>query len=104
MTTRLREFRRQVPTPDDWSPTIVTDRGERVVDGLAFLDDYPGRAGGRYFVRICFWGGDDLGRDRDFATDDLAEAQRTFEERASWLAGLTSVSLRLLREEGFVNG
>lgn len=74
------------------------------MDGLAFLDDYPGRAGGRYFVRICFWGGDDLGRDRDFATDDLAEAQRTFEERASWLAGLTSVSLRLLREEGFVNG
>jgi len=101
--SRLGELRRRVPTPDDWAPTIVTETGERVVDGMVFFDDYP-NAELRYFVRVCFWGGDDLGRDHDFATNDVVKAGREFRKWREWLENLTSITLAELKALGFVVG
>lgn len=100
---RLAEFKCQVSTPDDWAPTVITETGERVVDAKVFLDDRP-RDPKRYFVRICFWGGDDLGRDHDFFTNDLAEAQTEYDRWFSFLVKLRCVTLAELKDLGFVNG
>lgn len=100
---RLGELLRFVPTPDDWAPTIVTDQGERVARGKVFWDDDP-RVSPRYFVRVCFWGDDDLGRDKDFKTDDFYAARAEYEKWAGWLLGLENVTFMGLASLGFVNG
>ncbi len=98
---RLSEFKKTVATPDDWCPTIVMANGECVVDGKVFLDDYP-REKLRYFARICFWGGDDMGRDLDFATNDIEKAKDFYEKWRAWLEQQTVVTVDGLKALGFV--
>ena len=100
---QLCKYEKLVDTPDDWCPTFATDGGRMFVEGKVFLDDYPDKSL-RYFVRTCFWGGDDMGRELDFATNDITEAKAMFEKWRAWLEAQKVVTLDGLKALGFENG
>lgn len=95
---QLRKCEKTVPTPDDWCPTI-----DGKVDGKVFLDDYPDQKL-RYFARICFWAGDDMGRELDFVTNDLEKAEGFYEKWSAWLEQQTVITVDGLKALGFVTG
>lgn len=95
---QLLKYEKAVATPDDWCPTI-----DGKVDGKVFLDDYPDKEP-RYFARICFWGGDDMGRDLDFASNDLEKAKDFYDVWRAWLEQQAVVTVDGLKALGFVTG
>lgn len=73
------------PTTDNWCPTLPNNK---VRGGLFILSD------GQW--RVCFWGNDDLGMERDFPTYD--EALAIWEEIKKW----DNVRVSYLKTLGFV--
>lgn len=82
-----RNGRRSVekPTPDDWYPSINV---HYVKLSTMSLSD------GKF--RVCVWGGDDFGMERDYATK--AEADAAYDT----LAKAAFISQRMCREMGFI--
>lgn len=73
------------PTSDDWSPNFP--------DGtvrISFLELHDG------MWRVCVWGNDDLGMERDYASTEREAALRLHER----LAGCSDVTQSLCTELG----
>jgi len=93
-----RRYSRHVPTPDDWYPTWANGTAKGSV-----IQNPPWR--GTILVRMCFWGADDFGLEKDFlfAEEDSFGATQRFESLKRQLDGMAIVTQEALREMGFVN-
>ena len=100
-------FERYIPTPDSWSPSFFIT-GRQFVLATVYLrkDEF-----GRFWVRICFWGDDDIGMEKDWyplSSGDHPEARKKahqlFHEQRKWVQGLETVSMVQLKELGFGRG
>lgn len=60
--------RKKIKTREDWCPTV----GGVVEVSLLHLTTFE--------WRVCVWGGDDLGMERDFSADKKQEAQELYEK------------------------
>lgn len=99
---------RLVPTADDWYPSLDGGFAEGTV--MMFLDPYASHTSqkrewceGMFFVRICFWGGDDTGIERDFYCVSLGAAKHLYNRWVKWLGALAIVERDDLKLLGFQN-
>lgn len=91
-----RRYDRSVPTAEDWYPTC-----EGMVKGTVFLQEniqprlaefskFLGKSESevKFWVRVCFWGGDDFGIEMDtyFPTDTAAF--NFYHQKVKWLDNL----------------
>lgn len=102
---RMFKSTRHIPTPDDWYPTLEGGLVEGSV--RMFLDPYTSRerewCEGMFFVRICFWGGDDTGIERDFYCASIDSARALYNRLVKWLGAIAVVSRDDLKKLGFEN-
>lgn len=85
-----------VRTTDDWYPSYtLSPSGERVVE-VTFTQTGP-RPPVDGLWRVCVWGGDDCGMERDFT--DETEAWSCFLQ----VIGSKTVTMKLLREMQFLS-
>jgi hypothetical protein len=86
------------PTNDDWYPAYqVKGWSNLQLVCVSFIQTGPDPARGNGQWRVCVWGADDCGMERDY--DDRSEAMTMFYRVISW----EFVDLKLLREHGFVS-
>jgi hypothetical protein len=86
------------PTNDDWYPVYQVkgwDNLQLVCVSFTQTGPDPARGNGKW--RVCVWGADDCGMERDY--DDRSEAMTMFYRVISW----EFVDLTLLLELGFVS-
>lgn len=76
------------PSSDDWHPTAEDGTVQ-----VSFLELSTGQ------WRVCVWGDDDCGMDRDFAPDEREAASRLYD----LLAGCSDVTKRLCLDLGMVS-
>jgi hypothetical protein len=97
---RLRHhYTRNVPTPDDWYPAHIDKAGGWFAEGTVFLEKkHPGG-----WVRVCFWGDDDFGIEKDMFFDTLDEALECYHREVRWLSRLAMASWRDLLKIGFIH-
>lgn len=92
------EFRRDivtVKTNEDWYPTI---NGELQMSVMRTKWDDPDKPAHWSFIRICIWGGDDFGLEKDYAIDAV-----TFEEALEEADNIPEpVTREWLQAHGFV--
>lgn len=103
-----RSSKRTIPTAGDWYPPIFLTKEGKEITGWEedAREKYEWFVTGTIYlrknwVRVCFWGGDDHGieRDRHFQTEEQAEA---FYERAvEWLSNVAIADEYMLRSVGF---
>ena len=89
-------------TSDDWCPSYkLSQQHDRVkcqkLVEVSFTQTGPDPKHGAGKWRVCAWGGDDLGMDRDFT--DEKKAWCCFLE----IIGLDDVTIAALKERGFVS-
>lgn len=96
---RLRySYKRDVPTPDEWYPTHIAEDGSRFACGSVFLEKRnPGA-----WVRICFWGDDDFGIEKDTEFKTLDEGIEYYHKNVRWMSKLAFASWKDLLKLGFV--
>lgn len=95
-----RKFERaNIPTPEDWYPSIQ----DQYVDGAIIqrLDPFKQKDDKPYWLRICFWGGDDFGMEQDFFFETAEETERAFAHWQAWMVSLALVEKSALRILGF---
>lgn len=87
---RVEVFKR---TQDEWYGNYKIVGDERVSDlvEVAFLNLMPG-------WRVCVWGNDDCGLERDFDSDSESEAWNIFLQ----VIGMDFVNMQALRGLGFI--
>ena len=89
-----KRFTLNIPTPDDFCPTLV----DGTVEVSVMLTTM---AWGEPSIRTCVWGGDDMGFERDevFPTDQ--EAEGAYQRRVQETQGWGIVTIAMLKELGF---
>jgi len=86
------------PTHDDWYPSYQVEGWDNLqLVCVSFIQTGPDPARGNGQWRVCVWGADDCGMERDY--DDRSEAMTMFYRVISW----EFVDLTLLLELGFVS-
>jgi len=103
---RIASSTRRVLTYDNWSPNF----DENFVEIKCFVDGYtreksrthPNWNGETtYYCRICIWGGDDTGREKDFITESFEEAMQFYKKWIKWMGELSVIGFVELRLLGF---
>lgn len=91
-----RRFAVNIPTPDDWCPTLEDGTVEVQVLRLHSFapEDKPA-------IRTCVWGGDDLGMERDEYFTSWAEADEAYLRRIREVSGWGIVTFKMLKDLGF---
>ena len=88
-------------TTDDWHPSYQLSGWNKGVEHQKLVDVIFTQTGPNPPVdgkwRVCVWGGDDCGLERDFSTE--SEAWACFLE----VIGLEDVTMEALIERGFVS-
>jgi len=89
-------------TSDDWYPSYTLTQRVRSGEPLKlvevkFTQTGPDPKSGNGEWRVCVWGGDDCGMERDFADEN--EARAIFHE----VIYLDDVTMAALRKYGFVS-
>jgi hypothetical protein len=95
---KYKKFSLNVPTPDDWCPTLEDGTVEVTVMHLncySHEDDKP-------TIRTCVWGGDDMGMERDEEFTTEAEAEEAYQRRVKEITDWAVVTFDMLKELGFV--
>ena len=95
---RVVESSRQIPTSDDWSPTLEGG----FVEVKCFIHAYIQDQSRTYFCRICIWGGDDTGREIDFTTSNFETALTFYEKWSNWMGQIALIDFEELKLLGFV--
>lgn len=92
-------------TDDDWYPCQHLGRyynghapGEVLLVEVSFLQFMPTPSYPDPGYRVCVWGNDDLGMERDYASTEFAEAEQMFHD----VIGLDRVNKQTLTDMGFV--
>ena len=80
----------KIKTPDDWRPNYPNNEVE-----LSIMQLNPKPVA----YRVCVWGMDDLGMEKDFITPNPEEALKLYEQ----LEKKGSISIGELAELGFVS-
>lgn len=90
-------FRCYKETTDDWCPSYIRstanypNEGPKLVE-VSLLELHTGQ------FRVCVWGGDDLGMEKDFPADQQSQALNQFLTLLMW----PNVNRDDLTTEGFV--
>lgn len=95
-----REYRRfsvNIPTPDDWCPTLEDGTVEVQVMRLHSYTPKDKPA-----IRTCVWGGDDTGMERDEYFTSWQEADEVYLWRVREVSGWAIVTFKMLEDLGFV--
>lgn len=85
----MKEQTVMVKTTDNWFPNY---EGDQVALSLTKLQGYP------ITYRVCVWGMDDCGMERDFQTNDPTEAKKLFDKLKDAI-----VTMGYLSELGFIS-
>lgn len=92
-------------TDDDWYPSQSLNRyyqgqapGTVLLVEVTFLQFLPIPLWPDPGYRVCVWGNDDLGMERDYASSEFSEAEQMFHE----VIALDRVNKDKLEEWGFV--
>lgn len=103
---------RFIPTADDWYPCYFEDEHHNSpsVKGTVMLGPPSGRSrmgpihdgDFKWFVRICIWGNDDTGIERDFYFEDKEDAVEQYHRLVGWMGNLVVAQRYELLKLGFV--
>ena len=92
-------------TDDDWYPSQSLNRyyqgqapGTVLLVEVTFLQFRPTSLSPDPGYRVCVWGNDDLGMERDYASTEFAAAEQMFHE----VIALDRVNKQTLTDLGFV--
>lgn len=104
-----RQHERHVPTTDDWYPTV-----DGMVRGKVFLQEFiqpqlarmakflgKPESEIKFWVRVCFWGGDDFGIEMDTYFPADKAAFEFYHRKIKWLGNLAVANHSDLLEFGF---
>ncbi len=87
-------YKRMVPTPDRWYPTF--EGGFVCVSVILTTLVWKTPS-----LRVCAWGGDDFGMERDEFFDTRKEALRVWKRRGTWVAAWGMIDKKTLAQLGF---
>ena len=79
-----------MPTLDDWSPChVLENHPSGITTGVkvSFIELRPWTMRGRIYARqwrVCIWGNDDLGMERDYPDDEEAAARAMYDAILLW--------------------
>jgi hypothetical protein len=91
---KYASFSLNVPTPDDWNPTL--EDGTVEVSVLIMLPSTGG-----FDIRTCVWGGDDTGMERDETCADSTEMLKCYLRRVEEVSNWGMVTKQMLKDLGF---
>ena len=100
--SKYRRFSINVPTPDDFCPTLEDGTVEVSVLMLNAYNDGIDPYTNTYWIRTCVWGGDDMGFDRDEEFPTKALAEDCIQRRVKEVCGWSIVTIKMLKELHFV--
>lgn len=93
LTWKYRRQEKMLTVPEDWYPCFPNSQVEcSLIMALA-----PKRSRQESFVRVCLWGNDDFGLEKDFKPSEFQIAKKLYN---SLKDGITQ---KELRELGFYN-
>ena len=84
-------------TSDNWYPSYKSDDGDLVA--VSFVKTGPSDSPTDFEWRVCAWGNDDCGMEKDFPPDQESAAWTCFLE----VIGLEFVNMKDLKSLGFVS-
>lgn len=92
---KYNKYSLNVPTPDDWHPTLSDGTVEVSVILTTAVWGHPS-------IRTCVWGGDDDGMERDELFDSNQDAEDAYIRRVKEVEGWAIVTRDMLSALGFV--
>ena len=92
----LRECALRIPTPDEWYGTYEDGTVKvSVINLTSWNNEKP-------CIRVCVWGNDDFGLEKDTYFENNEEVQTFFDSKVKEVNGWSIVTIKMLREMGFV--
>ena len=93
---KYKRFALNIPTPDDWCPTLEDGTVEVAVIRLNCI-----MPGDKPAIRTMVWGGDDMGLERDETFETWEEAEEVYLRRVREVSGWGIVTFKMLTDLGF---